>query len=226
MAFTLQIVRRIVLVTLASFAWTWADSAHADDADGPDLGDLPITGPSSAPPPSSARYLQYGPGLAAEFVGFLSSPGPMCDSAVKSNGQQEPTCILGSGGGLILRGGVRAGGPWYFGGAYEISKMDANKILRLPILQQLRGEARYYFRPDLQMQPFAGGGLGLAGYGSEFSLTDTFGPLAFLSVGAETQLSQRYVFVVALAYRAILFSKFTDTSGATRPSGIATALGL
>ena len=76
------------------------------------------------------------------------------------------------------------------------------------------------------MQPFAGGGLGLAGYGSEFSLTDTFGPLAFLSVGAETQLSQRYVFVVALAYRAILFSKFTDTSGATRPSGIATALGL
>lgn len=215
-----------MLVTLASFAWTWADSARADEAEPPDLGDLPFTGTSSAPPPASVRYLQYGPGLAAEFIGFLSSPGPMCNSAVKSDGKQEPTCILGSGGGLILRGGLRAAGPWYFGAAYEISKQDANKILRLPILQQIRGEARFHFRPDLQMQPFVGGGLGIAGYGSEFSFTDTFGPLAFLSVGAETQLSQRYVFVVALAYRAILFSKFTDTSGATRPSGVATALGL
>jgi hypothetical protein len=221
--FALAIVPAVVL---------GAPLAHADDdPNAGTLGDLPVTTVSATPPPSNARYVQYGVAFTGEFVGFLSSPGPMCDDAQRaattSGGapQHESTCILGSGGGVAIRLGYRPSGPWYLGTAYELSKQDPNKLYRLAILQQLRGEARYYFRPELQTQPFAAGGVGVAGYGDEWSI-DTWGPLAYLGAGAETQISRRTLFSVALAYRAILFSRFTDTSGAVRPSGVATMIGI
>jgi hypothetical protein len=188
----------------------------------PDIGDLPITSPATAPP-SSARYLQYGIAFTGEFIGPLTSAGPMCDEARHLGGEQ---CILASGGGVAIRVGMRRAGPWYFGGAYELSKQDPNKLYRLAILHQLRGEARYYLRPELQTQPFLTGGVGVAGYGNEFDPRDTHGPLAFLGLGAETQISRRTVFVFGVSYRAILFSRFVDSSGATRPSGVATMLGV
>ncbi len=202
--------------------------AHADDVDSdvPDLTDLQVKGAATVPPPSTTRYLQYGPALTAELIGVLSTPGAMCSQAVSANGQPESTCILGGGGGVAWRTGVRVAGPWYFGGAYALSKQDSNKIMRLPILQQLRGEARYYVRPDYQTQPYGAFGLGLAAYGNEGAFTDSLGPLAFLGAGVETQLSQRYVLVAGLAYRAMLFNKFTDSSGALRPSGITTSFAL
>ena len=231
MTSTLFFVKRTILVALASFtAFVSASSAASaeEDATMPELSDLPIlpAQESAKPPPSNIKYLQYGPALIAELIGPLSSPGPMCSGAVRSDGQKESTCILGSGGGVVLRGGIRAAGPWYFGAAYSLSKQDSNKLMRLPLLQQLRGEARYYIRPDFQTQPFGSFGLGVAAYGNEFGFSDTLGPQAFVGGGAETQLSQRYVLIVALAYRAMLFNKFTDSSGALRPSGVATALGL
>jgi hypothetical protein len=221
-------VRRTLHVALA-LCGIFASSSRAradDDPNMPDLADLPITGVAAAPPPSRTRYLQYGPSLTAELIGVLSSPGPMCSEAKASNGTAENTCILGGGGGVAWRTGVRVPGPWYFGGAYALSKQDSNKIMRLPILQQLRGEARYYLRPDFQTQPFGSFGLGVAAYGNEGAFTDTLGPLAFAGVGGETQLSQRYVLVFGVSYKAMLFNKFTDSSGALRPSGLATSFGL
>jgi hypothetical protein len=185
-----------------------------------------IASSAAVPPPSHARYIQYGVAFTGEFVGVLSSPGPMCDGAVRATGEHEPTCILGSGGGVAVRLGYRTPSAWYFGGALELSKQDPNKLYRLAILKQLRAEARYYFRPELQTQPFLTGGLGVAAYGNEFDVTDTFGPLASLGVGAETQISRQTVFVVDVAYRAVYFTRFTDTSGADRPAGIATILGI
>jgi hypothetical protein len=151
----------------------------------------------------------------------------MCDGAVKAGGtEHESTCILGSGGGVVIRVGYRTSGSWYFGGAYELSKQDPNKLYRLAILHQARAEARRYFRPELRTQPFITAAAGVAGYGNEFNPTDTFGPLLSVGVGAETQITRKTVFVLGLSYRAIYFSKFTDTSGAARPAGIATLLGL
>ncbi len=220
-------MRRALLVAVTSPIFFLSPAvARADqDPNTPDLEDLPVAGAASVPPPSTRRYLQYGPSLTAELIGLLSSPGAMCSSATASDGSPENTCILGGGGGFAWRTGVRVAGPWYFGGAYALSKQDSNKIMRLPLFQQLRGEARYYLRPDVQTQPFGALGLGAAAYGNEGAL-DTLGPLGSVGLGAETQLSQRYVFVVSLAYRAMVFHRFTDSSGALRPSSVATSLGL
>jgi hypothetical protein len=198
--------------------------ARAEDAE--DIGELPIGSSAATPPPTNARYIQYGVAFTGEFVGPLSSPGPMCSGAVRASGDPEPTCILGSGGGVAVRLGYRTASAWYFGGALELSKQDPNKLYRLALLKQLRTEARYYFRPELQTQPFLTGGLGVAAYGNEFDVTDTFGPLAFLGAGAETQITRQTVFIFGLAYRAVYFTRFTDTSGADRPAGVATMIGI
>jgi hypothetical protein len=196
----------------------------AEEAD--EVSDLPLGGAETLPPPSNARYIQYGVALTGEFVGVLSGPGPMCDGAVRANGDREPTCILGSGGGVAGRLGYRTSGPWYFGAVLELSKQDPNKLYRLALLKQLRAETRHYFLPQFQTQPFVTGGLGVAAYGNEFDVSDTFGPLASLGVGAETQISRETVFIFDIAYRAVYFSRFTDTSGADRPPGVATMIGI
>jgi len=220
------LVQPVVLAITCGFGGLARDARAQEQVDDTDVVEPPITTLSTAPPPSNARYVQYGVAFTGEFVGFLSSPGPMCDEALRSGGtQKETTCILGSGGGVAIRLGYRPSGPWYLGAAYDLSKQDPNKLYRLAILQQLRGEARYYIRPEMQTQPFATAGAGVAGYGDEWTV-DTWGPLAYLGLGAESQISRRTVISIAASYRAILFSRFTDTSGAVRPSGVATIIGF
>jgi hypothetical protein len=171
------------------------------------------------PPPLNVTYLQYGVSFTGEFA---ASPGPICkDAGVGGNAP----CILGSGGGVAIRVGYRSAGPWYLGGAYELSKQDSSQLYRLAILQQLRGEARYYVPTGWDASPFGSAGFGVAVYGNEGAI-DTVAPSVFAALGAEAQLSRRVVVGVALAYRALYFTSFTDSSGTSRAAGIASVVGL
>jgi hypothetical protein len=170
---------------------------------------------NAPPPPTNVVYLQYGVALTAEVV---SAAGPICDNV-------SVPCILGPGGGVAVRVGWRGVGAWYLGGAYELSKQDPNKLLRLAILQQARAEARYYFVSGRDTEPYLAGGLGVAGYGNEWGV-DTWGPAGFLGLGLETQITRRTVVGVALAYRLLYFQKFNDTTGAARDAGLAQLIGL
>ncbi len=167
------------------------------------------------PPPLNTPYLQYGVSLTAEF---LASAGRLCEVLT------EP-CILGSGGGIAVRIGKRTASPWYFGGAYELSKQDPNKLYRLAILQQARVEARYYLDTGRDVQPYGHFGGGVAGYGNEWGI-DTFGPMGFLALGAEVQLSRKRVVGASLAYRMMYLSGFTDSSLTAREGGVVQFVGL
>src|SRR5206468_3594922 len=111
-------LRLLVAAGLASGVAGELDARADEDPNGTDVNDLPITSAASTPPPSNARYVQYGVAFTGEFVGFLSSPGPICDEATpppgptgQTPGQPPPapqaTCILGSGGGVAVRLGYR-----------------------------------------------------------------------------------------------------------------------
>jgi hypothetical protein len=174
---------------------------------------------SSTPPPLNVTYLQYGVAFTGEFV---SSAGPICKNAGLSG---NAPCIFGSGGGVAIRVGYRSAGPWYIGGAYELSKQDPSQLYRLAILQQLRGEARYYVPTGWDASPFGSVGVGMSVYGNEGAI-DTYAPSAFGAIGAEAQLSRRVVVGVALAYRLLYFAAFTDSSGTARGAGLAQVVGL
>ncbi len=198
---------------------TASGDAHADPSDA-DIVNPPLS-TVATPPPLNTPYLQYGVSFSAEFV---ASAGPMCD--------QPPlhplrNCILGSGGGIAARLGRRSAGPWYFGGAYEVTKQDPNSLYRLAVLQQLRGEARYYVGTGKDTQPYGAFGGGVVGYGNEWAV-DTFGGMIFLAVGLEAQLSRRTVVGVALAYRAMYFTPFSDPVDASdrRLGGVAQFIGI
>lgn len=179
---------------------------------GPGLVDLQK---NALPPPTNVVWLQYGVAITAEAV---SAAGPICDNTAVP-------CILGPGGGVAVRVGWRGTGALYFGGAYELSKQDPNKLLRLAILQQVRAEGRYYFVSGRDTEPYVSAGLGLAGYGNEWGV-DTWGPAGFVGLGVETQITRRTVVGVALAYRLLYFQHFTDTTGAPRDAGVAQLVGL
>ena len=170
---------------------------------------------NAPPPPTNVVYVQYGVALTAEAV---AAAGPICDNVTVP-------CILGPGGGVAVRVGWRGAGALYLGGAYELSKQDPNKLLRLAILQQVRAEARYYLISGRDTEPYGVGGLGVAGYGNEWGV-DTWGPAGFLGLGIETQITRRTVVGVALAYRLVYFQDFTDTTGAPRAAGVAQLIGL
>jgi hypothetical protein len=164
-------------------------------------------------------FIQYGVAFTTEFV---AASNALCSSSAKV----VPHCILGSGAGLVFpRIGWRSPGHWYLGGAYEFSKQDASTVYLLPILQQLRAEGRYYFLEGQVWTPFIEGGLGVAGYGNEWSV-DAYGPTAAFSLGVEAQLSRNTVVGVTLAYRAIHFSGFTDSAGNARDAGFSQLVGL
>lgn len=167
------------------------------------------------PPPSNVVYLQYGVALAAEMV---ASAGALCDNELVP-------CVLGPGAGIAIRAGWRGTGALYLGGAYEVTKQDPNKLYRLALLQQARGEARWYFATARQAEPYASVGAGVAGYGNEWGV-DTWGPAGSLGAGIEVQISRRTVVGVGMAYRLLYLSAFTDTSGAARDGGIAQLVGL
>jgi hypothetical protein len=167
------------------------------------------------PPPTNIVYLQYGVALAAEVP---AAPGPICHTP-------GVPCILGSGGGVAIRLGFRGAGPLYLGIAYEMTKQDPNKLYRIALLQQARVEGRYYFTTARVTEPYALLGLGVSGYGNEWSI-DSWGPAGALGVGVEYQVTQRTVVGVAIAYRLLWFSRFTDTSGADRAAGLGQLVGL
>lgn len=217
-------VARIKLTALAAGLATAAITPRvlADDAatKKPDPGaraDLTelAAGQTPTPPPLHTPFIQYGVALIAEG---LASGGKLCDIPT------EP-CILGSGGGVAARIGERMAGPLYFGGTYELSKLDSNKLYRLAILQQVRGEGRYYIDTGRDVEPYGMLGLGLAGYGNEWGV-DTFGPVASLSLGAEAQLTRRRVIGAALSYRLLYLKGFTDSGRTLREAGIASFIGL
>jgi hypothetical protein len=183
--------------------------ARADDA-------ASSSGRESVAPPPAARhaYLQYGVAFTVESV---ASPGPICSDT--------SPCILGSGGGVAIRVGWRPTETWYFGGAYELSKQDPAKLYRLGILQQARAEIRHYFPTGYGITPFALLGIGMVGYGNEWSI-DTWGPGATLGGGIEVQLSDRSVLGVSLAYRPIYLRSFVDSSTQSHGAGFAHFVGL
>jgi len=177
-----------------------------------------VLAPSKVPPPVGNPFIQYGVAFTTEFV---ATPGRMCSGLASS----QP-CILGSGGGVVFpRIGWRGAGPWYVGFAAEFSKQDAYTLYQLPILQQYRGEARYYFLIGQVLTPFVAASGGIAGYGNLWT-ADTFGPDASLTVGVEAQVSRGTVVGLALNYRAIYFRSFVDSSMTSRESGVAQLIGL
>ncbi len=192
-------------------------SLHLDEAKATSPEQSTVTNAIRVTPKTQTDrvFLQYGVAFATEAS---LSPGPLCDTPAAP-------CALGSGGGIVLRGGSRSPGPIYFGAAYEITKQDSNKIYRLGLLQQVRAEGRYYVETSRIAAPYALLGLGVTSYGNEWSI-DTFGPSASAGVGLEYQLSRGTVVGFALAYRAHYLSRFTDSAGAERNAGIAQMLGV
>lgn len=171
---------------------------------------------SAPPPPTSALdYVQYGVAFAAEQV---ITAGAMCDAP-------GAPCILGTGGGIVVRGGWRGSGPIYLGAAYELTKQDPNKLYRIALLQQARAEGRYYLNTSRVTEPYLGASAGLAGYGNEWDI-DTWGPGGSFGVGIEYQISRRTMIGAAIHYRLLYFQRFTDTAGTNRDPGLAQLFGL
>ncbi|HEY2512106.1 MAG TPA: hypothetical protein VGI39_14660, partial [Polyangiaceae bacterium] len=186
-------------------------AAHAADAKPVDLargGDVPVS-----PPPVETPYLQFGVAFTAELVAV---PGPICAAS---------PCIFGSGGGVVVRAGRRAAGPWYFGAAYEMSKQDSGSLYRFATLQQMRAEVRWYLNTGLDTYPYAVAGGGLAAYGNEWGV-DTYGPAALVGVGVETQISRRTVVGFTLSYKLIGLRSFFDSSDTERRGGVVQLFGL
>lgn len=191
-------------LALAALAASVAASrgVRAEEAKPPDVA------AGKAPVALSRRYLQIGVAIAAEFV---ASPGAMCNPTA--------SCILGSGAGIVARGGVRSSGPLYFGFAYEFSKQDPSQLYKLAILQQARVEGRFYFLDTRRdTQPYLLGTAGALAYGNEWNI-DTLGPAIGVGIGTETQISTSTVFGFLLTYRAGYLIPFTDSAGTDRPGG-------
>ena len=216
---TRQVWRKILVATSAAQVVLSPGLATADgDATAPAeaIPDRRAT-VAPAPPALTTPFLQYGVAFTTEFV---ASAGPLCNATAGA------PCILGSGGGVVFpRVGWRSASHWYLGGAYEISKQDAGTLYRLPILQQLRAEARYYLLDGHVVGPYLEGTVGLAGYGNEWTV-DTYGPALSVALGVETQISRRSAIGASFAYRVIHFSSFTDAAAAPREAGFAQLVGL
>jgi hypothetical protein len=150
---------------------------------------------ASDAPRTTEHYLQYGVACASEFV---ASAGSICPATAIA------PCILGSGVGLTVRFGYRTRGPFYVGGAYEFSRQNPSNLLRLAILQQLRGEARYYMLEDTRFTPYLAAAAGGVLYGNEWGAY-TGGITAFLGMGVELQISRTSVVGASLGYRPVVF---------------------
>jgi hypothetical protein len=167
------------------------------------------------PPPLGHAYVQYGVAFTVESV---AAAGPICSAP-------NSPCILGSGGGISVRVGYRPGEELYIGGAYEFSKQDPNNLYRLGILQQARAELRRYFPNGSRTNPFAMVGVGVAGYGDEWSL-DTWGLTAALGGGLEFELSSTVHLGLSLVYRPVFLAAWVDSSTTPHDAGVAHLVGL
>jgi hypothetical protein len=176
---------------------------------------------AARPPPLHVDFLQYGVALT---INTTLSPGGVCGSNVMSK-SSPPPCILGSGGGLAIRGGYRPAGPWYIGGAYEFTKMDSANLYRLGIFQQARFEMRYLADLGYRATPFATWGGGGLLYGNEWG-AETGGVLVFAGAGIELEVSRTAVVGITGVYRPSVIFGWTDTAGIIRPAGVAQFLGI
>jgi hypothetical protein len=165
------------------------------------------------PPPLHIDYVSYGLAATADII---ADAGATC----RQSSSEPVPCILGSGGGLVLRGGYRSPGPWYVGGAYQFSKTDSSNLYRLAILQQLRAEMRYVFDLGFQSSPYVIWGLGGVVYGNEWGV-ETGGGTAFGGVGLEMQLSRLVQLGLAIHYQPMIFAGFQDTANYQRDPGLA-----
>jgi hypothetical protein len=140
------------------------------------------------------------------------APGAVCPESATA------PCILGTGAGLAIRVGYRSRDRWYYGGAYEFSRQDSSNLLRLPILQQLRADVRYYLDHGDRLTPYAAVSLGGTVYGNEWS-AETGGFLGFLGIGAEFEVSRTTLVGAALGYRPVVFRRWTDSAQELRADG-------
>jgi hypothetical protein len=93
--------------------------------------------------------------------------------------------------------------------------MDSSNLLRLAVLQQLRGETRYYLDAGNRLTPYGALGLGAAFYGNEWNVS-TAGPTLSAGLGLEFQVTQSTVIGGALGYRAFMLHRWTDSAGERR----------
>lgn len=156
-------------------------------------------------------YAEYGVAFAGQII---FEPGPICPD------DADVPCILGPGGGPVLRGGYRPSGPWYIGGAYQFAKLDSNNLYRLGILQELRTEMRYFIDVGSRFSPYAMWALGGVIYGNEFS-AETGGVSTFAGAGVELEITRFAVLHLNVAYNPMLFIGFEDTAGQDRTTGVA-----
>ncbi len=174
-----------------------------------------VSASSAAPPPLDTPYLQYGVAITTEAV---TDAGKMCAAP-------KVPCILQSGGGIVARLGRRSAGPWYIGGAYELSKQDPSSLYRFATLQQVRAEARYYLNTGLDTYPYASASSGAATYGDEWGV-DTYGPIESLGIGVESQISRRTVVGLSFSYRLLLLKDFRDSAGYERGESLVQIAGF
>lgn len=172
--------------------------------------------PPPGHPKTERAWSQYGAALVSEG---RAKAGDICPPDATA------PCILGSGGGIALRGGRRSQQGWYLGAAYEFSRQDAANLLRLPILQQVRGEARYYLLPGQRLEPYLTGALGVAAYGGEWGV-ETYGPLISLGLGLELETSRGVFFGGMLSYRVLRLEGWQDKTGQERPDAFAHFIAL
>ncbi len=170
------------------------------------------------PPRLHVEYAQYGVAILALVT---LDAGAMCGSRVMGNAP----CILGSGGGVTVRGGYRSTGPWYIGGAYAFAKMDSANLLRLGILQQLWAEMRYMPDVGYSVAPFVTWGLGGVTYGSEWGV-ETGGAMLFAGGGVQLEVSRVAVVGLGIVYKPAVIAGWTDSAGYARPTGLSQFLGL
>jgi hypothetical protein len=183
-------------------------SARAQDSSEFALSDSSM--PAPTPPPISSHYLQYGVAITGETV---ASAGKVCPG-----GTSGLPCILGNGGGLLLRMGYRSRGPWYLGGAYEFSRQDSANLLRLAILQQLRAELRVHLTRVTRLSPYLTAALGGSIYGNEWGL-DTWGGVSGVGAGLTFQVTPSILLNFALNYRQLFLRRWTDGAGQDRGAG-------
>jgi hypothetical protein len=185
-------------------------SATSHAADVTEFAQPDASLPTPTPPPISSHYLQYGVALTGETV---ASAGQVCP-----RGPNNLPCILGDGGGLLIRVGYRARGLWYLGGAYEFSRQDSANLLRLAILQQLRAELRVHLTRVTRLSPYLGASLGGAIYGNEWGL-DTWGGVSGLGAGLAFQVTPTIVLNIAANYRQLFLRRWTDGAREVRATG-------
>ena len=168
------------------------------------------------PPPLHVKYAQWGAAITSRIA---MSTGAICGSAVK-----QP-CILGSGGGLVIRSGYRSPGPWYVGGAYEFTKTDSGNLYRLGIFQELRAEVRYLPDTGFRASPYLVAGAGAAVYGNEWGV-ETGGAGIMAGGGVKFEVSRKAHVGLGFTYRPVLLAGWTDTAKIVRPTGLAQFIGI